>query len=180
MPDLRTDRLLLRQWRESDRDAWAALTADPEVMEFFPATLTREQADSSLDRYRTDIEDRGWGLWAVDLAGEFLGFTGLKPVAVDLPFGEATEVGWRLARHAWGHGYATEAARASLSFAFDELGLEEVVSMTAVLNERSQRVMRRLGMHRDAAADFEHPSVPAGSPLRPHVLYRVNIPPVRG
>lgn len=173
MAELRTERLLLRQWRDSDRDPWAALNADPEVMEFFPATLTRAEADASLDRYAADIETRGWGLWAVDLDGALLGFTGLKPVTIDVPFSGAVEVGWRLARSAWGHGFATEAARASLAFAFDDLGLDEVVSMTAVLNQRSQRVMERLGMTRDPLDDFEHPSVPDASPLRPHVLYRL-------
>lgn len=173
MAELRTQRLVLRQWRDSDRDPWAALNADPEVMEFFPATLTRAEADASLDRYAADIETRGWGLWAVDLDGALLGFTGLKPVTIDAPFRGAVEVGWRLARSAWGHGFATEAARASLAFAFDDLGLDEVVSMTAVLNQRSQRVMERLGMTRDPLDDFEHPSVPDASPLRPHVLYRL-------
>lgn len=176
MGDIRTERLLLRHWRESDREPWAAMNADPEVMEFFPSTLTREQADASFDRISAALDERGWGLWAVDLDGEFVGFTGLAPVTVEVPFRGATEVGWRLARHAWGRGLATEAARASLAFAFGELGLDEVVSMTAVLNERSQRVMQRLGMGTSSDDDFEHPSVPVGSPLRPHVLYRLSAP----
>lgn len=173
MPELRTSRLLLRYWRDTDRDAWAALNADPEVMEHFPATLDRAAADASFDRLSGALADRGWGLWAVDLDGEFLGFTGLNPVTADVPFQGAIEIGWRLARHAWGRGYATEAARASVDYAFDDLGLEELVSMTAVSNVRSQRVMERLGMTRDPADDFEHPAVPVGNPVRPHVLYRL-------
>ena len=169
---LRTERLLLRPWREGDREAWAALNADPEVMAHFPSVLTRAEADAAFDRIAAAIDDRGWGLWAVDVNGAFLGFTGLQPVPADLPFAPALEVGWRLARSAWGHGYATEAARAALGVAFEELGYDEVVSMTAVTNERSRRVMERLGMTHDAAADFDHPRVPEG-PLRRHVLYRL-------
>jgi RimJ/RimL family protein N-acetyltransferase len=170
---IRTDRLLLRQWRESDRAPWAAMNADPAVREHFPGLLTRQQSDEALDRMAAQLDERGWGLWAVDRDGAFLGFTGLLPVDAALPFAPAVEIGWRFARDAWGHGYATEAARAVVAFAFDELGLKELVSMTATSNTRSMAVMERLGMTRDASDDFEHPAVPEGHPVRPHVLYRL-------
>lgn len=173
---IRTDRLLLRAWSDSDRDPWAAMNADPEVMEHFPATLTREEADAAFDRLSAGVVERGWGLWAVEHDGRFLGFTGLNPVGFDAPFAPAVEIGWRLRRDAWGHGFATEAARAALRYAWDELGLEGVVSMTAVGNLRSRAVMERLGMTRDPAEDFDHPRVPLGSPVRRHVLYRLPRP----
>jgi RimJ/RimL family protein N-acetyltransferase len=165
--ELRTERLLLRRWRESDREPFAALNADPEVMRYFPAPLSREESDAFVDRVEARFEESGFGLWALERDGEFLGYTGLAP-AEGLPFSPALEVGWRLTRRAWGHGYATEAARAALA-----VGLEvadSVVSFTAVTNERSWRVMERLGMRREGT--FEHPRVPVGSPLRPHYLYR--------
>lgn len=152
------------------------MNADPEVMEHFPATLDRDEADASFDRISGILASRGWGLWAVDLDGEFLGFTGLAPVTFHARFTPAIEVGWRLARHAWGHGYATEAARAALAYAWDELELDEVVSMTAVGNIRSRAVMERLGMTREPADDFDHPRVVPGHPLRRHVLYRLRRP----
>lgn len=173
---LRTERLVLREWRESDRDPWAALNADPVVMEHFPATLDRAAADAAFDRFASRLAERGWGLWAVEHAGEFLGFTGLNPVGFEAAFAPATEIGWRLRREAWGHGYATEAARAVVAYAFDDLRLDELVSFTTVGNLRSRAVMERLGMTRDVDGDFEHPSVPEGSPQRPHVLYRLQRP----
>lgn len=171
-----TERLLLRQWREEDRDAWADLNADPVVMEHFPSTHDRAASDAAFDRITAWIEQRGWGLWAVDRDGEFLGFTGLSVPRFDAHFTPATEIGWRLARHAWGHGYATEAATAALDYAFAVLELPEVVSFTPVTNVRSQRVMERIGMVHDPGDDFEHPNVEEGSPLRPHVLYRTRRP----
>ena len=166
---MRTERLLLREWRESDRDAWAALNADPAVREFFPTVLTRGQSDEAFDRISAQLDDRGWGLWAVDLDGEFLGFTGLAQP----DFRPEREIGWRFAATAWGRGYATEAARAVLEFAFTELALPEVVSFTAVANVRSRAVMERIGMTRDESGDFDHPAVAEGHPLRRHVLYRI-------
>jgi RimJ/RimL family protein N-acetyltransferase len=174
--ELRTDRLLLRHWREEDRDPWAAMNADPEVMRHFPSTQTREETDAALDRFNAGLADRGWGIWAVDLDGEFLGFTGLAIPRFDAPFMPATEIGWRFARHAWGNGYATEAARAVLAYAFDELELPEVVSFTTVDNTPSRRVMERIGMTRDPADDFDHPNLEADSPLLRHVLYRLSNP----
>jgi RimJ/RimL family protein N-acetyltransferase len=172
--ELRTDRLLLRQWRESDREPWAAMNADPEVMRYFPATQSRAETDAALDRFRTGLAERSWGIWAVELDGGFLGFTGLAVPRFDAHFMPATEIGWRFARHAWGNGYATEAARAVLSYAFDELELPEVVSFTTVDNTPSRRVMERIGMTHDPVDDFDHPNLEADSPLLRHVLYRLH------
>jgi ribosomal-protein-alanine N-acetyltransferase len=173
--ELCTPRLLLRHWREEDRAPWAAMNADPAVMEHFPATLTRTEADAWIDRVGRDLETRGWGLWALEelATGRFLGFTGLNVPRFEARFTPAVEIGWRLRRDAWGSGFATEAARGVLAVAFEDLGLPELVSFTAVPNERSQAVMRRIGMTRDPADDFDHPSLPADSPLRRHVLYRL-------
>jgi len=177
----RTGRLVLRGWRDDDRDAWAAMNADPVVMRYFPDPLTREQADAMLDRMNAALEAQGWGLWALERldTGELIGFTGLAVPRYDLPFTPCVEVGWRLARSAWGRGLATEAAREALRVAFDEVGLPEVVAMTSVANTPSRAVMERLGMTRDPADDFEHPGVPPGHPLRPHVLYRIRADAVR-
>jgi RimJ/RimL family protein N-acetyltransferase len=173
--DLRTDRLLLRQWRDEDLEPFAELNADPETMRYFPAPPTRAESDALAGRSRRQIDDEGWGLWAVEVDGgaPFVGFVGLSRPSFEEHFTPAVEVGWRLAREHWGHGYATEAGRAALAFGFEKLGLEEIVSFTSVLNEPSWRVMERLGMSHDPADDFEHPRVPAGHPLRPHVLYRL-------
>jgi RimJ/RimL family protein N-acetyltransferase len=175
-PELRTPRLVLRQWQDTDRAPFAALNADPLVMEHFPAPLHREESDALADRITVDIDDRGWGLWAVEIPGTvaFAGFIGLNPATFDASFTPAVEVGWRLAREHWGCGYATEGARAALSFGFDALALEEIVSFTTHGNARSRRVMERVGMRRDPADDFENPNVPEGDALRPHVLYRLD------
>jgi RimJ/RimL family protein N-acetyltransferase len=172
---VRTERLVLRQWRDDDLEPFAALNADLEVMRYFPAPLTRAQSDALAERERERIARGGWGLWAVEVVDgpPFVGFVGLARPAFDAHFTPAVEVGWRLAREHWGRGYATEAARAALAFGFDELDLAEIVSFTSVLNERSQRVMDRIGMSRDLDGDFDHPSLPAGHPLRRHVLYRI-------
>lgn len=170
-----TERLQLRQWKDSDRDTWAAMNADPEVREFFPGLLSRAESDAFVDRVSRTIDEQGWGLWAAEVieTGEFVGFVGLSRAVFDSPITPATEVGWRLARPFWGHGYATEGALAALDFAFTELELEEVVSFTAVGNIRSRRVMERIGMRRDPAEDFDHPAVAIGHPLRRHALYRI-------
>jgi RimJ/RimL family protein N-acetyltransferase len=175
MTELRTPRLVLRQWRQSDLEPFAALNADPEVMRYFPAPLTREQSDALAEREQTLIAERGWGLWAVELVQRvaFMGFVGLAEVHFEAHFTPATEVGWRLAREYWRSGYASEGARTAIAFGFDELGLDEIVSFTTVTNDRSRRVMERLGMTHDAADDFEHPLLAHGDPLRPHVLYRL-------
>ena len=175
MPELRTERLLLRQWRDDDLEPFAALNGDAETMRYFPAPLTRAESDGLARRAREQIEAEGWGLWAVEVEGgaPFVGFVGLGRPSFEAHFTPAVEVGWSLAREHWGHGYATEAGRAALRYGFDELGLAEIVSITSRLNEPSRRVMERLGMERDPADDFEHPRVPEGHPLRPHVLYRL-------
>ncbi|MBV1851200.1 GNAT family N-acetyltransferase [Catellatospora tritici] len=172
---LTTDRLRLRRWLPGDRAPFAALNADPEVMEHFPAVMSRQDSDTLIDRIEAGFEERGFGLWALELAesGQFIGFTGLSVPRFEAPFLPAVEIGWRLARPFWGHGYAAEAARRSLAFAFDDLGLDEVLSFTATTNTRSQSVMARIGMTHDPADDFDHPSVPEGSPLRRHVLWRI-------
>jgi RimJ/RimL family protein N-acetyltransferase len=174
--ELRTERLVLRQWREEDLEPFATLNADPETMRYFVAPPTRAESDALAERSRRQIDDEGWGLWAVEVAGgpSFIGFVGLARPSFEAHFTPAVEVGWRLAREHWGHGYATEAGRAALAHGFEELGLREIVSFTSLLNEPSWRVMERLGMARDPADDFEHPRVPVGHPLRLHVLYRLS------
>jgi RimJ/RimL family protein N-acetyltransferase len=174
MPELRTSRLLLRQWRQDDLDVFAALNADQETMRFFPAPLTRRQSDAFAERAERGIAELGWGLWAVEVveSSRFAGFVGLAAPRFEAHFTPAVEVGWRLARDQWGKGYATEGGRAAVAFGFDELGLEEIVSFTSVVNERSRRVMERLGMTHDPRDDFDHPSVSRG-PLRRHVLFRL-------
>jgi RimJ/RimL family protein N-acetyltransferase len=171
---IETARLVLRRWRDEDRVPFAALNADFEVMEFFPSALTRRESDDLVDRIESVFAERGFGLWALEVkaTGTFIGFTGLNPVAFEAPFCPAVEVGWRLAREAWGSGFASEAARASLADGFDEVGLDEVVSFTFAGNRRSRAVMERIGMHRDPAEDFLHPRL-VGHPLAPHVLYRM-------
>ncbi|MEW2588309.1 GNAT family N-acetyltransferase [Streptomyces virginiae] len=173
MSELRTERLALREWRESDLRPWAAMNADPEVRAHFDGVLSREQSEASVARFQAAIEQRGWGWWAVEVldTGEFIGFTGLDPVDEDMPF-TGVEVGWRLARSAWGHGFATEAALAAVAFGFDTLALPEVLAVTTATNLRSQAVMRRIGMTRDPADDFDDLTVPDG-PLRPSVVYRL-------
>ncbi|MFC4911979.1 GNAT family N-acetyltransferase [Actinomadura gamaensis] len=172
---LRSERLVLRRWRDEDRGPWAALNADPEVMKYFPDVMTRAESDAQLDRFDAAIEERGFGFWAVEVAGSgrFIGVTGLSVPRFTAHFTPAVEVGWRLARDAWGHGYASEAARRSLDFAFTELGLPEVVAFTTVDNARSRAVMRRIGMTHDPSDDFDHPYFVEGHPLRRHVLYRI-------
>ena len=174
MHELSTERMLLRAWRPEDRTPFAALNADPEVMRHFPAQLLRAESDALAERIEAHFDREGWGLWAMEerSTGAFLGFTGLARPVFDAPFMPAVEIGWRLARSAWGQGYASEAARASTAFAFDEIGLEEIVSMAVAANTRSIAVMERLGMHRDPAEDFDHPLV-AAPDLRRHVLYRL-------
>lgn len=175
MSELTTDRLLLRQWQDSDYEPFAALNADPAVMEHFPAPMTREASDGFVDRIRADLDRRGFGLWALEVreTGEFIGFTGLSVPSFEAHFTPAVEVGWRLSKGAWGNGYATEAALASLSYGFGPAGLEEIVSFTATPNIPSQRVMQRIGMTHDEAGDFDHPRLEPGHRLERHVLYRI-------
>ncbi|GLY81943.1 GNAT family N-acetyltransferase [Actinoallomurus iriomotensis] len=174
-PMLKTERLMLRRWRHGDRAPFAAMNADPEVMEHFPATLTPEESDAVIDRIEARFEEHGFGLWALEVAetGQFIGFTGLSVPDFEAHFTPAVEIGWRLTRSSWGHGYASEAAQRALTFAFDDLRLAEVVSMTSHTNLRSQMVMKRIGMSNDPADDFDHPLVDEDHPLQPHVLWRM-------
>lgn len=173
MTELRTDRLLLRRWRGSDLEPWAAMNADPEVREHLGEPWSRERSDASVARFEADFDRWGYGWSAVEVraTGEFAGFAGLDRVEEHLPF-SGVEIGWRLARWAWGRGYATEAARAVLGHAFTALGLTEVLAVTTAGNLRSRAVMHRLGMVRDPEDDFDDPTAPEG-PLRPNVLYRL-------
>ncbi|MEU1318577.1 GNAT family N-acetyltransferase [Streptomyces tibetensis] len=173
MAELRTDRLTLRRWRDSDLEPWAAMNADPEVREHLGDLLTREQCDASVAQFQAEFDQRGYGWWAVEArgTGEFIGFAGLDQVDDGMPF-TGVEIGWRLARPAWGHGYATEAALTVLAHGFDTLGLSEILAVTTAANLRSQAVMRRIGMTRDPVDDFDDPTAPEG-PLRPNVLYRI-------
>ena len=172
---IETERLILREWREGDREPFARMNADPRVMEFFPAVLSREESEATADRIEVHFREHGFGPFAIELreSGQFIGFTGLIRVPFSAHFTPAVEVGWRLAVEFWGRGLATEAARAAVTYGFDRLRLEEIVSMTVPANVRSRRVMEKLGMRRDAAEDFDHPNLPEGHPLRRHVLYRV-------
>ena len=175
---IETDRLLLRRWRAADRVPFAALNADPVVMEHFPGTLTREESDAFADVIDRHFDEHGFGLWAVevvdgsDLAGEMIGFVGLKVQTFEAAFTPCVEIGWRLSRAAWGTGYATEAARASLRFGFGQAGLDEVLSWTTPDNVRSTAVMQRIGMVRAPELDFHHPKLEPTSPLSRHVVYR--------
>ena len=172
--ELVTPRLRLRRWAEPDREPFAAMNADPAVMKFFPSLQSRQASDASIDLWESQFSSQGWSNWAVEIleSGEFIGFLGLSVPRRVLPFSPCVEVGWRLARRWWGHGFATEAGREVLRFAFERIGLPEVVSFTTLGNLRSRAVMERLGL-RNALQDFEHPGVPEGHVLRPHCLYRI-------
>jgi RimJ/RimL family protein N-acetyltransferase len=173
---LRTERLILRRWRDADREAFAAMNADPAVVEHLQGPMSRERSDDFIDRIEAHWDASGWGLWAVEVAdgAPFIGYVGLWPA--DYVTGQPmVEVGWRLARAHWGHGYATEAARAALHFGFETVALNEIVSFTVPQNERSRRVMERIGLRRDPAGDFDHPRVDAAlyPQLVRHVFYRL-------
>ncbi|MGD9997888.1 MAG: GNAT family N-acetyltransferase [Ilumatobacteraceae bacterium] len=184
VPRLQTDRLLLREWHDSDRAPYAALNADPVVMEHFPSTLTEQQSDEMVDRIVAKWAD-GFGLFAVEvtdpspdaahLRGRFIGFVGLAAPTWTTWFTPCVEIGWRLARHSWGRGYAPEAARAVLAWGFGNVDLpdDEIVSFTTVANTKSRRVMEKIGMVHDPSRDFDHP-VLAGWEGRRHVLYCID------
>ncbi|MGD0246255.1 MAG: GNAT family N-acetyltransferase [Streptosporangiaceae bacterium] len=171
--EIGTGRLILRGWRESDLQPWAAMNADPEVRRYLGPLLTPEQAEAWVLNFQDDLVRRGFGFWAVEVrsSGEFIGFTGLGILDDEMPVAGSVEVAWRLARPAWGNGYATEAARAVLEYSFGPLGLLEIVAVTMAENLRSRAVMERIGMSRDPAEDFDDPDVEE-SPLRHHVVYR--------
>tara|TARA_R110002110_G_scaffold61931_3_gene173318 strand:+ start:208 stop:762 length:555 start_codon:yes stop_codon:yes gene_type:complete len=171
---LKTDRLVLRPWRNDDFEAFAAMSADPQVMRYLIPLNSRAESDAVATTLKAYIETNGFGFWAMEIPGiaPFIGFTGLLRVGSAMPFAPAVEVGWRLARPHWGKGYASEAARAALAFGFDTLELDEIVSMTVPANKRSQSVMQRIGMTRDETGDFKHSKLPDGDPLQNHFLYR--------
>jgi RimJ/RimL family protein N-acetyltransferase len=173
--ELKTSRTLLRAWRDEDLEPFARLNADPEVMRWFPSVLTRDTSDALATRIRARLAEDGWGLWALEVPGvsKFCGFVGLNKVPFEASFTPAVEIGWRLDQPWWGRGYATEAASACVEFAFETLGLDEIVSFTTTLNNRSRGVMERLGMTHDPKGNFDHPGIPVGNPVRPHVLYRL-------
>jgi RimJ/RimL family protein N-acetyltransferase len=175
--ELTTRRLLLRRWQQTDHGPFAELNADPSVMEYFPAPLTRADSDRLIARIEAGFDLRGYGLWALELraSGQLVGFAGLDVPSFKAHFTPAVEIGWRLARSAWGQGYATEAAQVSLAFGFEQAGLGEIVSFTSTTNLRSQAVMKRIGMTHDPADDFDHPALEDGDPLRRHVLYRISV-----
>ena len=183
-PLVDTPRLRLRAWVDADRAPWHALHADPEVTRYLgPGPYDRIATDEMIDRFEQEWADRRLGLWAVEArrpvpgwSSRLLGFVGLHAVPDDLPFAPAVEVGWRLARPAWGHGYATEGASAAVADGFQRCRLAEIVSFTVPANLRSRAVMERIGMVRDPAGDFDHPRLPSSSPLRRHVLYRLRAP----
>jgi len=173
---LHTERLCLRRWCDADREAIAAINADPKVTELLVGPLPREMSDAMIDRIEVHFRVNGFGLWALERRadGALLGFTGAQRVPFQASFTPAVEIGWRLRADVWGQGYATEAAEAVLADAFTRLGLEQIVAFTVPANRRSQAVMHRLGMRRDPNSDFDHPRLPAGHPLRRHWLYRIN------
>ena len=174
--NLTTQRLVLGTWSDEDAAGLLDLSTDPQVMRYFPALATRDQIQGLVEKHRENLAAGRPGLYAVRVAetGRFIGFVGLSVPWFAASFMPCVEVGWRLRRDAWGHGYATEAARAVLAHGFQTLGLDEIVSFTTVANEPSIAVMRRLGMHRDPTQDFDHPAVPEGHPVRRHVLYRLS------
>ncbi len=170
---IKTSRLILRPWRPSDLEPWIAMNADPEVMRHFPALQTAEESEAMMARNQDYIDREGFGLWAVERRedGAFLGFTGLMRLKDANPLFPGVEAGWRLARHAWGQGYASEAAAAALQDGFGRLGLERIVAFTATTNLPSQAVMRRIGMTRREELDFDHPALPKGHVLERHLVW---------
>jgi 3-dehydroquinate dehydratase/shikimate dehydrogenase len=172
---LKTERLLLRQWRQEDFEPFAKMNADPRVREHFAATLSREESNASAQLFFDLIEKNGYGLWAVTVPGvaDFIGFIGLHPVSCETHFTPAIEIGWRLAEEFWGKGYATEGAKEALRFAFETIQLNEVVAYTVLANKRSRAVMEKLGMTYNPEDDFDHPTLPEGHPKRRHALYRI-------
>ncbi len=174
MIKFKTKRLVLRGWQPSDYAPFARINADQEVMKYFPTPLSEVESNANAEIISSLIDKRGWGFWAVEIPAisSFIGFVGLHIPAVKLPFSPCVEIGWRLDKEFWGHGYATEAANFALEYGFTELDLNEIVSFTATQNKASQAVMERIGMSRDSET-FEHPSIPVGNPLREHFLYRL-------
>ena len=184
---LETERLVLREWRETDKALYAEVIGDPIVRRFFPSIGTPADAASGIDRAIHRLADLGFSFLALErkLDGRFLGMLGMAPfsdvVRFAIPGAPKVEIGWQLGKEFWGNGYAPEGARAMLDFAWSNLALPEVVAITYEGNLPSQRVMEKIGMQRDPHGDFLHPDIPDGHLLRPHVLYRISNPrsPVR-
>jgi RimJ/RimL family protein N-acetyltransferase len=176
--ELRTDRLWLRRWLPDDRVPFARLNSDPQVVEFLPGPLSRQESDALADRIEAHFQRHGFGQWAVEIPGvtRFAGFIGLAIPRFEAHFTPCVEIGWRLDADHWNRGYATEGARAALEFGFGSLRLAEIVSFTVPGNVRSRRVMEKIGMSYSAGEDFDHPALPEGHPLRRHVLYRLAHP----
>ncbi len=172
---IKTERLILRSWREDDFQQFARLNADPRVMEYFPGILTQEESDQFAKRICTAMKQQGWGLWAASIpdVADFIGYIGLAPVNFVADFTPAVEVGWRLAYDFWNKGYATEGAQAALKHGFETLQMDEIVSFTAIQNTRSQKVMEKIGMTHYPEEDFDHPKLSDGHWLKRHVLYRL-------
>lgn len=170
-----TDRLILRRWRESDREPFARLNADARVMEFMPGILSVQESNMLADRIEAHFQQHGFGLYAAELrsSGSFIGFVGLSVPSFQAAFTPCVEIGWRLAAAYWKQGLATEGAREIARYGFEILGVPELVSFTVPANTRSIRVMKKLGMSNNPQDDFDHPRLPVGHPLRRHVLYRV-------
>ena len=173
-PVLSTARLHLVDFTKAHLDGFAAMNADPAVMEFFPATLSRDESAAFLQRIIHHKDEKGFSLMALHLREDdrFIGFTGLLGADFEAHFTPAVEIGWRFAKFAWGQGLGPEAARACLAYGFDQLGLQEIVSFTAAINKRSVRVMEKIGMTHRQADDFDHPKLADNDPLCRHVLYR--------
>jgi len=170
---LTTDRLVLRPWRDDDREAFHQVNADPAVMAMLGPVMSRAQSDAFMNRIMQHFADHGYGVWCVEFEGRVLGYTGFM-----VPwFRDGVEIGWRIRSDQWGQGIAPEAAVECLRHGFDDLGFDEVISFTAVTNTNSRRVMEKIGLRHDPDDDFDHPGVPDGSPLKAHVLYRVRCPP---
>jgi RimJ/RimL family protein N-acetyltransferase len=176
--ELRTDRLILRQWCAEDHEPFARMNMDPVVMEHFPAMLSRTETEAAIDRIAAHFAQRGFGLWAAELreSGEFIGYIGLAVPRFEAHFTPCVEIGWRIKHEHWEKGLATEGACAAVRCAFGDLGLHEIVSFTVPANARSRRVMEKLGMTHDAAEDFDHPLFDEGHPMRRHILYRLKNP----
>ncbi|WP_316861530.1 GNAT family N-acetyltransferase [uncultured Cohaesibacter sp.] len=172
---LETSRLLIREWKDSDLEPFADLNADPIVMEHLPGQIAKADSDAMAGRIIAHFETHGFGLYALEVkeSGQFIGYTGLSVPKFEAPFMPAIEIGWRMARSAWGFGYATEAARAVLVHATGPLGLSNIVSFTVPQNTRSRAVMERIGLKHDPQGDFDHPAFEHGHRLRRHVLYRM-------
>jgi len=172
--ELETERLILRQWKNCDYQIFAEMSSDPDVMRYYPSLMSRPESNEMADKIRSLISDRGWGFWAIEEKDnkKFIGFVGLHEPAPELPFSPCVEIGWRIKKERWGKGFATEAAKEVLKFAFDQLKLDKIYSFSTVKNQKSRAVMERLGMV-NTHKNFEHPDIPPGSPLREHVLYEM-------